>query len=475
MSCLFCVQGAVRSTSDASQSDSSFFSPDRSLSNLFRPSGTPQSPLKMPQNVTSLTPQSKPQQSPVMSMLGQLSKVKTPESPGKSPVTGSSLLPKPQQPAGQLTKLQLLSGSASEQIKKTPPIQDDSQALRNETEGHSKLSANSSAGTSELKQKPNSGVSAISVVSSMIEGGISKDRTQKMERPDRSESVTDEPAVPVVSPVTPDFHEKTAFLEVSPRKLNTSQGPSQDAPKPPSGISQDILKSSLLEKNQGISMLSKPTPRISNPSSSEPSQTVSKVSSYVQNKGMLKSSFSGPSSEVPKTSSQGLNLSLINPSSQSPIKSRPSLHLSHPKKRPYVVEEVIEILSSDDETGSMDIKPTDKTSIQNEQEKQLQRSKDNATTAKSSTVLWQDDQRNLESDISVSKNTDSANKIDESRSKIDPNKEPGKADLSDSKDLPILDPSTGLFVTDSDSQSSVYVANPENISFEDELMVEDDD
>ena len=425
----------------------------------------------MPQNVTSLTPQRKSQQSPVMSMLGQLSKVKTPESPGKSPMTGSSLLPKPQQPAVQLTKLQLLSGSASEQIKKTPPKQDDLQALRNETEGHSKPSANSSAGTSELKQKPNSGVSAISVVSSMIEGGISKDRTQKMERPDRSESVTDEPAVPVVSPVTPDFHDKTAFLEVSPRKLNTSQGPNRDAPKPPSGISED----SLLEKNQGISMLSKPTPRISNPSSSEPSQTVLKVSSYVQNKGMLKSSFSGPSSEVPKTSSQGLNLSLINPSSQNPIKSRPSLHLSHPKKRPYVVEEVIEILSSDDETGPMDVKPTDKTSIQNEQEKQLQISKDNAKTAKSSTVLWQDDQKKLESDISVSENTDSANKIDESRSMLDPNKEPGKADLSDSKDLPILDPSTGLFVTDSDSQSSVYVANPENISFEDELMVEDDD
>ena len=42
----------------------------------------------------------------------------------------------------------------------------------------------------------------------------------------------------------------------------------------------------------------------------------------------------------------------------------------------------------------------------------------------------------------------------------------GKDESSD-KEIPMLDPSTGLFVTDSDSQNSVYVANPENISFED--------
>lgn len=58
--------------------------------------------------------------------------------------------------------------------------------------------------------------------------------------------------------------------------------------------------------------------------------------------------------------------------------------------------------------------------------------------------------------------------------KIDLQKEFGKDDLIDSKDLLLLDLLIGLFVIDSDSQSSVYVVNLENILFEDELMVEDD-
>lgn len=58
--------------------------------------------------------------------------------------------------------------------------------------------------------------------------------------------------------------------------------------------------------------------------------------------------------------------------------------------------------------------------------------------------------------------------------KTDLQKEFGKDDLIDSKDLLLLDLLIGLFVIDLDSQSSVYVVNLENILFEDELMVEDD-
>lgn len=58
--------------------------------------------------------------------------------------------------------------------------------------------------------------------------------------------------------------------------------------------------------------------------------------------------------------------------------------------------------------------------------------------------------------------------------KTDLQKEFGKDDLIDIKDLLLLDLLIGLFVIDSDSQSSVYVVNLENILFEDELMVEDD-
>lgn len=58
--------------------------------------------------------------------------------------------------------------------------------------------------------------------------------------------------------------------------------------------------------------------------------------------------------------------------------------------------------------------------------------------------------------------------------KMDLQKEFGKDDLIDIKDLLLLDLLIGLFVIDSDSQSSVYVVNLENILFEDELMVEDD-
>lgn len=57
---------------------------------------------------------------------------------------------------------------------------------------------------------------------------------------------------------------------------------------------------------------------------------------------------------------------------------------------------------------------------------------------------------------------------------MDLQKEFGKDDLIDSKDLLLLDLLIGLFVIDFDSQSSVYVVNLENILFEDELMVEDD-
>lgn len=140
-----------------------------------------------------------------------------------------------------------------------------------------------------------------------------------------------------------------------------------------------------------------------------------------------------------------------------------------------MVEEVIEILSSDDESEAMDVTTSSKSSVASKQENHQQTSKDNARITEN--PKDQGSSALITSNVKTEKSASVANLntgSNENDSKTDPQKESGKDDLTDSKDLPLLDPSTGIFVTDSDSQSSVYVANPENISFEDELMVEDD-
>ncbi|XP_061174422.1 calcineurin-binding protein cabin-1-like [Saccostrea echinata] len=389
-------QGTVRSSMDSSLSDSSLFSPDRLLTNPFRPSGTPQSPVKTPQAILSSTQQTKSQQSPTTSVQVPPSKPEAPQSPAKLPQTSTampsskpqtnpstlkfsqivtSVPPKPKQPIVQLTKLQMTPQTFSE-LTKEPSVEEpkvNASAILGGVQ--SKTSASLSVGSRQLS----SGISAISLISSLIEDGINKANKQKTEKAGRSESMTDEPPAPISTPATPKLTKATS-------------------PRPSSGM------------------------------------------------------------------------------------SRPPLHLIHPKKRALMSEEVIEILSSDEEEEAMEVASTGKSGSQKEDVKKLTGENvemdDNANQSQAEEEKKEIERKNSSGAL-MTGNTESESKDNPSSSKVMESKmeagtDSGKDGMSDVKDVPYLDPSTGLFVTDSDSQSSVYVANPENISFEDELMVEDD-
>ncbi|XP_062592133.1 calcineurin-binding protein cabin-1-like [Saccostrea cucullata] len=393
-------QGTVRSSMDSSFSDSSLFSPDKLLTNPFRPSGTPQSPVKTLQSNLSSTQQTKSQQSPLTSVQVPSSKPETPHSPAKLPQTGTSMRsskpqanpstlkfsqiptsvpPKPKQPVVQLTKLQMTPQTLSELNKESSREEPKINASTLLGGAQSKTGACLSTGS---RQMP-SGISAISLISSLIEDGINKANKQKTEKAGRNGSVADEPPAPVNTPVTP----KMTTASSSPR-------PSSAAPRPP-------------------------------------------------------------------------------------------LHLMPPKKRALMSEEVIEILSSDEDEEAMETTPTGKSASQKEDIKQLSgedmEMEDSANQSQAEEKKGGRDGENVSATL-VTENTESESKdnpssskvTEESELKMEAGADSGKDEMSDVKDVPYLDPSTGLFVTDSDSQSSVYVANPENISFEDELMVEDD-
>lgn len=437
------------------------------MSNLFRPSGVPQSPVKVPQSVSSTSLQGKSPQSPVPSLQAPPTKSQLPQSPVKLPQAASPLVPKPQKPVVQLTKLSMVHRNIPE-LSEKPALKEDSQALKSLTGEQSK----SSAGALNVKET-SSGISAISFISSLIEEGINKSKRPKMELPARTESVVDEPAVPLVSPVTPTFPDNLSCSRLSPGFSKTSPPkPSQEISKDSSPVSSEgVLKSSPSLPSQGLSKQS-PTGSLPQVPGPKVLKTSPPGSGMRESKLSLKESFprtlmstSVPSPVVSKPSSQR--------SSQG--SSKPSLHLSHPKKRPYVVEEVIEILSSDEESEEMDVTPLSKQSVASKQENQQQTLKDYVRKTENPKDQERFSSALIMSNVKTEKSVANLNAgNNDNDSKTDPDRESGKDGLTDSKDLPLLDPSTGLFVTDSDSQSSVYVANPENISFEDELMVEDD-
>lgn len=426
-----------------------------------------QSPVKLPQSISLTSLQGKSLQSPLPSLQASPTKSQLPQSPVKLPQVASTLVPKLQKPVVQLTKLSMVHRNIPE-LSEKPAQKEDSQALKSLTGEQSK----SSTGALNVKETT-PGISAISFISSLIEEGINKTKKPKMELPAKSESVVDEPAIPLVSPVTPTFPDNLSCSGLSPGlSKSTPPKPSLEISANSSPVSSEgVLKPSSSLPSQG---LSKQSPAGSLPP--VPNPHVFKTSP--PGLGMRESKLS-PKESIPRTlmSTSVPSLVVSKPSTQrsSQGSSKPSLHLSHPKKRPYVVEEVIEILSSDDESEAMDVTPLSKPSVATKQENQQQTSKDNARITEN--PKDQGSSALITSNVKTEKSASVANLntgSNENDSKTDPQKESGKDDLTDIKDLPLLDPSTGLFVTDSDSQSSVYVANPENISFEDELMVEDD-
>jgi hypothetical protein len=198
---------------------------------------------------------------------------------------------------------------------------------------------------------------------------------------------------------------------------------------------------------------------------------------------------------------------------------RSSLQLLHPKKKALLSKEVIEILSSDEDEGreetvkvssntkpsvpkgldtsqqrlteekeALNVSPYAKPSVTEGLETNQQRFTEDTKGIGEKRTGQAEEHQKMEVDVKTLSDT-SVNKSEElidadsslahergeSDSRMEAEKGSGLGkDESSDKEIPMLDPSTGLFVTDSDSQNSVYVANPENISFEDELMVEDD-